>query len=75
MQMLKTFKLFGFAHKANKFRIKMKYRKQSQKCHLLARQLAELDHEDPDIRLNICQARDLLYQSADMYTIMENNYE
>lgn len=75
LKMMKTFKLFGLAHKANNLRIKMKYRKQSQKCHLLARQLAELDYEDADIRHHLCQARDLLYKSADMFSILEDNYE
>ena len=75
LKLMKTFKLFGFAIKFNNFRIKMKYRKQSQKCHLLARQLAELDYEDPVIRHHLCEARDLLYKSADMYTKLEDNYE
>ena len=75
MKMLKTFKVFGLFHRANNMRVKWKYRKQSQKCHLLAKQLSELDHENVDIRINLCQARDLLYTTADMFTILETNYE
>lgn len=51
----------------------MKYRKQSDKCHLIASQLAEIDHTNTEIRLQLCQARDIMYNVADEFHKLEEN--
>lgn len=72
-KVLKTFKVFGMFHKAIKFKEKMKYRKQSQKCYSIAVQIAELDHSDRDISFQFSEARDIILAIAHRFEDMEDD--